>query len=752
MKSKSLYAVPDPSEVRKIAPRPRKNILLNAYLIPMYDEEMRRRQMKYCADAHIDLLSSVYPARYNFWHKPVHTPEWYKQAMREAAEYGLILQTREIRLQECLEKTDDEILALAHEYKDIPGFGGFYVVDEPINPSLYAHTENLLRSVCPDTLVNVNCHPRGVYGDYYLRQLTDYGSLLTFNGTLSLDVYCFSPGGGVDEQYLFSNYEDLHRAALMTGHDTAVYVQSIGMPHQYGYRRPSPADLRYNMMSALAYGIKEIKFFCWGTPIPEEGGNYTEGIIGSDGLPTDLYEPVCAINAYVHAIGQYIAACDAMAVYHSKQHFDCYQAVPADLFIQPVGDCEIILSLMKARGGKDEYIMLVNKDFTAPQTFTCAVSGVDSLEIVNTEGKLVPLVMTDGRFTLTLDAGDAAVIKLPAGEFIQKPEKSADLARSAMVSATSSVSDGDMYIYNTYDGIKNGDGVSLKSPDGSPQSLTFDLHEVTAVNRVDIAPARTGDACGLNYPDELTIAVSVDGKHWQAVAATKAGDIARPLTTVPVFRFEDVDARYVRVTVTGLPSAICAAELGDISIYHDDGRIPEDEPTLYTPPVYQPADIDLARNKPIAGYSSTMDIPYGTSRHTFINNGNRTYVWSSEYRRNDTPTGTEWIVIDLLATLEVNKIVLVPSRIAANGSNAFPNAYRLEVSTDGVHFTTVVDKTNDNRPVSSDDRVLTFNAIRARYVRFVATELTPLTVSSELGYGVELAELKVYGPGSVTHI
>ncbi len=737
--------VPDAAEVHKTDPQPRENIILNAYLIPMYDEDMRRQQLQYCADANIDVLSHVYPDP--VWVAEDHTAEWYKQAMREAAEYGLTLQTRELRLQQCLSKTDEEIIALANEYKDIPGFGGFYIVDEPANPSIYAHTENLLRRVCPDTLVNVNFLPRGAYGENYLRQLTDYGSLLDYNGTLSLDAYCFPPDGGVNEAALFSNYADLHRAGLMTGNDTAVYVQAVGSPNQYGYRRPSPADLRYNMMAALAYGIKEIKFFTWGTPVLSDG-NYTEAIIDRDGVPTDLYDDVCTINAYVHAIGQYIAACDATAIYHSKQHSSFYQAVPADLFIQPVGDCEIIVSLMKERGGSKEYVMLVNKDITAAQTFTCAVDGVTALEIVDAEGNLVPLALSNGQFTLTLEAGDSAVIKLPAGDFIKSAEKKTDLAQSATVSATASTSEANMYIYNTYDGLKNGGGVCLKSPDGTPQSLTFDLHEVTTINRVDVSPARLREACGISYPSELTIAVSTDGKQWQAVAATKAGDISQPITTVPTFRFADTDARYVRVTVSGYASALTAYELGDISIYHDDGSIPAGEATLYEAPVYN-ANTNLALNKPIAAFSSTTDQTAWGCHNTYINDGDASTRWASGLHRNTSPDAEEWIILDLAAVLDINKIVLKLSPIGGNGSNTFPNDYTIDVSTDGVNYTTVVSKQNDNTPVSSVDRVLEFDTVKARFVRFTGTDLTLFTGAGGGGYGVEIAELEVYGPGTV---
>ncbi len=738
-------ATHDPEEVHKMEPAPRENIILNAYLVPMYDETTRRAQLALCRDANIDVLSHVYPAE--IWKAEDHTVAWYKNAMAEAAEYGLKLQTRETRLQNCLSLTDAQVIALAKEYKDLPGFGGFYVVDEPVNPSIYAHTENLLRSVCPDTLVNVNFLPRGAYGENYVYQLSDYGSLLTYGGTLSLDTYNFGPNGGVDENGLFGNYEDLRRAGLMTGSDTAVYVQSVGSPNQYGYRRPSPSDLRYNMMAALAYGVKEIKFFTWGTPGTHEG-NYTEAIIGRDGKPTDLYDDVCAINAYVHTIGRYIAACDVTAIYHTRQNSAVYTVIPDDLFIKPLGNA--IVSLMEERGGDAEYVMLVNKDIEKEQTLTCTVKGITSLETVNGEGKLVPLAIRDGRFTLTLAAGDSAIIKLPKGDFIKATvSEDADLALSATVTATAhaTTSDAGMYLYKTYDGVRDGGGVRLTSPDGAPQSITFDLGRATSVNRVDVSPARAYELCGAHYPSEFVISTSADGKSWQVAATVAAGDVARPIETVPTFRFDPVNARFVRLTVTGFATENAAFELGDISIYNDDGSIPAGEKTFYKAPVYDPST-NLALHKPIAGYSSTTDQPAWSCHHTYLTDGAPSTAWASELFRNDRAESEEWITVDLLNLYEINRIILTPRDPGGSGSNAFPNDYRIDVSTDGVTFETVAERTMDNHPVAQEQRVLEFDAVSARYVRLYATRLTTFTGAGGGGFGVEMSEMEIYGPGS----
>ena len=153
------------------------NITLNAYLIPMMTQELRDEMMQLCKNADIDILSHVYPAQP--WVLEEHTYAWYKQAMADADRYGLKLLTRDMDVQNSLNLSDDQLRELAERYKDLPGFGGFFIVDEPRNPTPYARAENIYREVCPDAYVNVNFYPGEAYPsrDIYLRQLCDYGEI-----------------------------------------------------------------------------------------------------------------------------------------------------------------------------------------------------------------------------------------------------------------------------------------------------------------------------------------------------------------------------------------------------------------------------------------------------------------------------------------------------------------------------------------------------------------------------------------------
>lgn len=269
-----------------------------------------------------------------------------------------------------------------------------------------------------------------------------------------------------------------------------------------GYRTPSGADLRYNMMAALAYGVKEIKFFTWGTPTTDEG-NYTVAILDRDNKPTELYHEVVKINKKIHAIGTHLAACDAMQVYHSRNKTGgVYEILPEDCFVQ-AGEADVILSLMEERRGDGEYIFAVNKDIAKEQTVTLTFAGLTSVSLVSDEnGELtetplqdgtltLTLAAGDGTLTLTLAAGDGALIKLPAGDFIKtETEQNQNLALHAPVKGTSSMGSENYYLYNLTDGIvDSANAARLTAKRGEDQLLTVDLGEVQTVNRIDLYPA-----------------------------------------------------------------------------------------------------------------------------------------------------------------------------------------------------------------------------------------------------------------------
>lgn len=730
----------EPTTPPEDEPEDQKNIALTAYLLPMSNPTQRNHIYQLCKDADIDYLSHLYVKQP--WVAEDHTFEWYKEVMAEADRYGLKVLTRDYDVQTSVNMTDEEIRALAEKYKDLPGFGGFYVVDEPYNPTPYARVANILLDVCPTANINVNFFPYNVYPseDTYLRQLCDYGGLVTEGGKLSLDCYCFSLDGSVNEIGLFRNYELLHEAGLLTDKDTAVYVQSVGNNH--GYRRPSEGDLRYNMTAALAYGVKEIKFFTWAPPAKEEADYYTEAILDFNYNPTALYYSVCDINKKIHALGTHLAVCDATEVYHSiNKTPGAYNILPDDYFVQ-VGSADVILSMMEERDGNGEYVFVVNKDFSAEQIVTLTLDGITTVYLVDDEtGELTETALQNGSLTMTLAAGDGALIKLPEGDFINpEAEENQNLALHAPVFGTSSVGSENYYLYNLTDGIVDSDNAArVSSKTGVPQLLTVDLGKITSINRIDLYHAGIGILCGAFSPVEFDLLVSEDGENWKTVH-TNTDPLSRAV--VAVFRFEDTDARYVRICVKNLKGGSSFADIGELAVYSDDGSIPDEIPTVYIEEIITEGQ-NLALNKPVVDYSSYSNHPEWGCHYSFINDGNYNQAWASDLYRNASPDSVEFITIDLLGIYDINRVIMVP-RAMWNGTNVYPEEYEIQVSIDGVNFTTVKSVVDDLGTTSVENRVLDFDTTPARYIRFYATRLT-YSSSAGCGYAIEMSEMEVFG-------
>ncbi len=726
--------------MNNVQPITRDNIIINAYLVPLHDEEVRKRQFAYMNEAEIDVVSHIYVDP--VWVAEGHTADKYKQIMAEAAEYGLRIYSRDYRIQTCLEQTDEALLEIAEEYKDLPGFAGFYVVDEPVNPNVYADVENLLRSVCPDSYININFLPRGCYpeGTYYKR-LTDFGSLIPYGGTLSLDTYCFDLNGGVNELELFRNYDDLRRAALATGKNTAVYVQSVG--YQDHYRRPTAADLRYNMMAALAYGVKELKFFTWGTP-PSGEGTYSNAIFDRDYEPTDLFFAVCEINKKIHRLGTYLASGDAVAVYHSMIRTPgAYKKIPNDFPIQAIDQTDVILSVIQPRSDENSYFMIVNKDFRKTQQIRLDVGALRLKMVDERTGALVDAPVENGVLTLQLAAGDGAVFQVIDGNLVEDShERSRNLAVSARLFASSAAGDGTAFLCDVHDGEgTDGNGAKLITTDGRAQYITLDFGDIETLNRVDLYPMGNGVRCGAYFPKSFLILTSADGREWTEVVREENDILDR--TKVPVFRFHAIQARYMRLVVTDflLSEGNCFCEIGEIAVYHDDGSIEDHIATSYEPPAYTDGE-NIALHKPVLSYSSSTDQPDWNCHYTYINDGT-SKVWSSGMNRNSTENAEEWIIIDLLGSYKVERVVLTPQKVW-NGVNVFPDDYEIRVSQDGVQWTAVKQMKHDNTPQRQDVRTLEIEPIQARYVQFAATKLTRSGTASA-GYCVEIAEMEVYG-------
>ncbi|WP_254777010.1 discoidin domain-containing protein [Paenibacillus sp. yr247] len=305
------------------------------------------------------------------------------------------------------------------------------------------------------------------------------------------------------------------------------------------------------------------------------------------------------------------------------------------------------------------------------------------------------------------------------------------------------------------------------------QWMSVDLGAAKTINRVVLAWENA-------YGKAYTIDVSLDGKTWTTVYSTDIGN-----GDIDDISFAPVSARYVKMngikrgspygfslwefevyagdnaplagpTLTadtkdnmlGKPiditfaddaawrNAINAIVLNGATLKADQYNVVAGKITLnaalFTEPkpyevtvwatgynndtVVQPIDktINLALNK----QTSTSEEPLKDGQLAV--DGSKSTRWESPFR------DPQWISVDLGQSYSISRVLL-------NWENASAKAYTIEVSKDGMNWTTVYSTTNGD---GGFDNIL-FNPVDARYVKVAGTQ-------RNTQYGYSLFEMEVY--------
>jgi len=255
---------------------------------------------------------------------------------------------------------------------------------------------------------------------------------------------------------------------------------------------------------------------------------------------------------------------------------------------------------------------------------------------------------------------------------------------------------------------------------------TVDLEGVRKISRVDLYPRNDAGQVGEGFPIDFNIQVSDDNANWTTVV-TKTG-YAKPGNAAQGFSFPEQDARYVRVTGTGLrpnPSASNKyyMQFAEIEVYGGNKA------------AHRKVSFSSSMEYGIGGWSAQAatdtirDMTYNSS-----------YGWSS-YSNLSQMNHTEWITVDLEANTSISKVDLYPRDTPDRVGEGFPVDFKIKVSTDNVNWTTVVTETNYPQP-SDQVQSFSFTAQTARYVRVEGTKLRE--DSGDHNYYMQLAEIEVY--------
>jgi hypothetical protein len=308
-----------------------------------------------------------------------------------------------------------QIKSLVADFGSHPATYGYYILDEPSAdrfPALGKVSQELQRQD-PKHLPYINllptyASPEQLGAPTYAEHLDRFLRLVK-PAVLSYDHYALMKDGSDRVDY-FENLALIREYGLRYGVPTWNIILSL--PH-LGYRDPSAAEMRWQVYTSLAYGIKGLMWFTYWTMPEWEKDFGGTAIVTPKGEPARLYPIVKQLNGETRVLGKTLLGLTSTGVYHTG-------AVPAgctrlggDAPIQLPGDLPLLIGFFT--DAKDQqYALVANRDHAKPVEVTLAlkphVTGLTGISPADGSDK--PVVLADGKAKLNLAAGDGRLFRL----------------------------------------------------------------------------------------------------------------------------------------------------------------------------------------------------------------------------------------------------------------------------------------------------------------------------------------------------
>lgn len=564
---------------------------------------------------------------------------------------------------------------------------------------------------------------------------------------LSFDQYPFGLQAGSVPQ-MFPNMNLVRETGLKYNVDTALYIQSIGVVGSF--RRPTVSETRYHTSAALAYGFKNLKYFTWITPV-ERSEEFTPAIIAPDGSKTDSFDSIASINKDIKKVSKILGNLDAVEIYHNGRSDMATTMLEPGWFVESTDKKDFLVSLMVDRKDGRNYLMVVNKNYKDDVTLSLKLNGISNLTDV-TSGSDESAEISDGKVSCQMLAGGFRLYRLDEGISLKKEieeEPNTNLALDKPVYSVSSLGQNGYYNYKVVDGSRSSSSSSrgwrYEGKGNEEIYVTIDLKKVTDINRVDLYPVVSAneEGIGVFFPKKYTIMYSENGKDYKKIL-----DATYDSGKTPSHKFDAVKARYVKIVFDDLIGFgdMLYAEVAEIEVYNDNGTVPE-----YVKPAGKDntlvSEYNVALRKKTKTSTSLEVGEWGWSKVN-LNDGKigRTDThtgWTTQTKLHiDDPYANEWVIVELGSKYNIDTVVLYPRQ---DSGAYFPKKLTIEISNDNRNWTVVYEH-SESGAISSNARVLKFNAVDATYVRIASKEMTQDAGSPD-GYLFQLAEVEVYRTG-----
>jgi hypothetical protein len=244
--------------------------------------------------------------------------------------------------------------------KDHPAVYGYYLRDEPTAaffPGL-ATVSNVIKELHPGAWPYINLFPNyadtGQLGtpayDAYLEKFIE----VCQPPILSYDHYALLEGGGMRDNY-FANLEAVRQAGLKHKLPTWNIISTVAC---LNYREATPADLRFQVFTSLAYGMRGIGYFKYfAAPV----GNFRSAPIDHFGHKTPTWDMLRNINLQVEKLAPTLLKLSSDRVYHFGDVPSGCTGPDDESLVANLGGKMLVGDFTHEDGAR--YVMVVNKDF-----------------------------------------------------------------------------------------------------------------------------------------------------------------------------------------------------------------------------------------------------------------------------------------------------------------------------------------------------------------------------------------------------
>ncbi|MBI3920054.1 MAG: hypothetical protein HY318_01455 [Armatimonadetes bacterium] len=322
------------------------------------------------------------------------------------------------------DKWKEMIGQVVADYSSNPALYGYYIQDEPNHELFQAlgQVSQELQRRDPKHLPYINLFPtyasvEQLGNPTYADHLEKYLGIVK-PAVLSYDHYCLLKNGQDRPDY-FENLALIREYGLRYG--VPPWNIILSLPH-LGYRDPSAGEMRWQVYTSLAYGMKGLMYFTYWTDKAWEAEKEI-GIVHADGSPARLYPIVQQLNAEIKALGKTMLGLTSTGVFHTGPIPQGCTKLGADAPVQAQGEPPLVFGFFKEASGR-EYSMVVNRDHDKPVdvdlTFRSHITGATELT-VRSEEKLLPL--ENHKAKLHLEAGDGKLFRLDTEFKYPEPPK-----------------------------------------------------------------------------------------------------------------------------------------------------------------------------------------------------------------------------------------------------------------------------------------------------------------------------------------